>query len=468
MAHDLRGHQGREATRRWLKENFHWSTMYQDIIRYTKECLTCQQRKDTVNTPYPLGTISSKHFNDIVAADIMSGVFPTPDGHTSILVMSDYFTRLKVAVALKNKTASEVLDAMKSAWFNVYGHPKRLLTDRGTEFLDGETLSYLKQNGTEKVNTTPYHPQTDGSVERFNRTLQQMLATTCPSQDAWNTKLKEVCDAYNSTPNISTGYSPLWLAGLGSQEDTGSKVFGGGIFASKKDEQTALKQASSHVAQANLQKEKAAVENAKKILNGKYAVGSWVLVRPPKLKSTPFGKLERPWTGPWKILQRKSLWTLLVQEGAHGLSKIINIANAKPYFGPKPVSQSVPQVAKGTTATTTKACEVSRWYPRAVPRQTVPMPILSQPDQVQTTSIENAEESVNESQGLSDVIQLQTAMAEEISEEQNAESSETTTVQEVSVERVIQEQVVQDVPEASNLRRSTRSRKAPVRYGDEE
>ena len=64
--------------------------------------------------------------------------------------------------------------------FTRHGVPSELLSDRGASFLSKLLQVYLVM-GIHKANTTPYHPQTDGLVERFNRTLLAMLSKTVES-----------------------------------------------------------------------------------------------------------------------------------------------------------------------------------------------------------------------------------------------------------------------------------------------
>ncbi len=63
-----------------------------------------------------------------------------------------------------------------------------------------------------KTNTAPYRPQSDGLVERFNRTLIAMLSKLCTDkQTDWDTHLPYIMCAYRATRNESTGFSPNHL-----------------------------------------------------------------------------------------------------------------------------------------------------------------------------------------------------------------------------------------------------------------
>ena len=66
--------------------------------------------------------------------------------------------------------------------------------------------------GIKKVNTTVYHPQTDGLVERFNRTLTSMLAKTVKKDDSdWDKHLPYVLYPYRTSLQESTKESPFFL-----------------------------------------------------------------------------------------------------------------------------------------------------------------------------------------------------------------------------------------------------------------
>ena len=63
-----------------------------------------------------------------------------------------------------------------------HGIPEQLLSDRGANFLSELILETCKVLGVKKLNTSGYHPQTDGLVEKFNSTLTNMIAKSYESR----------------------------------------------------------------------------------------------------------------------------------------------------------------------------------------------------------------------------------------------------------------------------------------------
>ena len=116
------------------------------------------------------------------------------------------------AFPIPNQEAITVADKLVDGVFMRFGIPSQLHSDQGSQFesrLMSEVRTLL---GIQKSRTTPYHPQCDGMVERFNRTLLSMLATHCKSNPwDWEKHLQKVCFAYNSSIHTSTGFSPFYL-----------------------------------------------------------------------------------------------------------------------------------------------------------------------------------------------------------------------------------------------------------------
>ena len=91
------------------------------------------------------------------------------------------------------------------------GIPDELLTDQGSNFVS-ELLNQLSSLlRIRRIKTSPYHPQTDGLVERFNDTLKRMLRWFIKAPGAWDELLPYLLFSYREMPQVSTGFSPFEL-----------------------------------------------------------------------------------------------------------------------------------------------------------------------------------------------------------------------------------------------------------------
>ena len=125
-------------------------------------------------------------------------------------MIQDYFTKWADAVPLPDQSASRITTELIK-FFCTYGPPQILHSDQGRNFESAIFTQVLDAFGVHKSRTTPYHPQGDGMVERFNRTLLQLLRTYVTSQHDWETYLPHVLYAYRTSQHTATGVSPFLL-----------------------------------------------------------------------------------------------------------------------------------------------------------------------------------------------------------------------------------------------------------------
>ncbi|KAL0190638.1 hypothetical protein M9458_013336, partial [Cirrhinus mrigala] len=132
-------------------------------------------------------------------------------GHRFALVLVDYATRYPEAVPLRSISAKSVADALFRLISRV-GIPKEILTDQGTAFMSRTLRELYELLGIKSIRTSVHHPQTDGLVERFNRTLKTMIRKFV-HEDAknWDKWLEPLLFAVREVPQASTGFSPFEL-----------------------------------------------------------------------------------------------------------------------------------------------------------------------------------------------------------------------------------------------------------------
>ena len=146
-----------------------------------------------------------------IAMDIVGPLPKSRSGKRYILVVCDYATRFPEAIPMRSIDAAQVAEELLQLFARV-GVPDEILTDQGSNFTSHLLTEIYKMLHVHPIRTTPYHPQTDGLVERFNKTLKSMLrkAVTKEGKD-WDKLIPYLLFAYREVPQASTGFSPFEL-----------------------------------------------------------------------------------------------------------------------------------------------------------------------------------------------------------------------------------------------------------------
>jgi len=172
QSHDIptSGHQGIAKTLGRLQDGAYWVGMAQDVAKYCKQCTICQQAKLPGPTPAPLTNVPIGEPWKMLASDILE-VPVSRHNNRYLLVVMDYWAE---AVPLQDQTAASISAVIIKICCS-FGIPDILCSNQGRNFESQLLRDVMTAFGIQKSQTTAYHPQSDGMVERFNRSLLQLL-----------------------------------------------------------------------------------------------------------------------------------------------------------------------------------------------------------------------------------------------------------------------------------------------------
>ena len=202
--------------------------MGEGVARWCAECVPCAMKKpgpgrrrnpmQHVNTGSPL---------ERIAIYIVGPLPRMENGNEYIMVMIDYFTKWAEAYALPYHTAQTVADKLLNEFVCRFAVPQRIHTDQGREFESHLFARICEVLETEKTRTTPYRPQSDELVERFNKALQQMLSIFVNENSSdWDDYIPLLLMAYTCSQQQSI-QCPQTLLTLGREATLPLEMTGG-------------------------------------------------------------------------------------------------------------------------------------------------------------------------------------------------------------------------------------------------
>jgi transposase InsO family protein len=196
-----------------FRKEFYWPTMVADVYDHVKLCHECTKENPTLRKRSKEITLfPSEQPLDFVAIDILGPLTKTIKGHQYILVIADRFSKLVRTMPLTTITTFTVASALYHHWVFVYGAPRLLLSDNGTQFNSKFFQACCQILGIHQKFTTAYHPQCNGQVERFNRTiLSQLRKYIGEHQNDWDLFNGALTYAYNTQVHTPTGCTPFEL-----------------------------------------------------------------------------------------------------------------------------------------------------------------------------------------------------------------------------------------------------------------
>ncbi|CAF4152957.1 unnamed protein product, partial [Rotaria sordida] len=206
-------HFGRDKTIHKIKQRYFWPSMYKDINNYIKSCIPCAQfnprRQKNPGTLRPIKPPEGVW--QLVSMDFHGPITPTSQrGNKYIICLTDVLSKFVITKAVRDNTAQTAIRFLKEDIISKFGTPRCILTDNGTHFTSTLMNELIKQIGSTHLYSTPYHPQTNGQVERYNSTMDAKIAALSNLRKTdWDDQLSFVTFNYNTSIHSSTKQIPF-------------------------------------------------------------------------------------------------------------------------------------------------------------------------------------------------------------------------------------------------------------------
>ena len=344
-AGSLAGHLGATKTLKSVQMRYYWVGMKEDVRSFIRKCEACARRKSTgKKRRAPLQQRRSGSPMERIALDILGPLPETNDGNKYIMVVGDYYTKFVEAYPIPDEKASTVAPKLVEEFMCRYGVPREIHTDQGRNFESQLFKEVCQILGIKKTRTTPYNPKSDGMIERFNRTLLDMLVTLIDpgkNQRDWDKHVPLATAAYRSAVHETTQETPNMVMfgrelkmpsdhyAIQSETEVGTDY----VEKLRERMDDIYSRINEHT-QKNLRRQKKNYD--KKMAGNSYEEGNYVWLRNDLRHKGVSPKLSYRWDGPYKIKTKLSDVTYRIQRSPRAKMRIVHFDRLKPYVGDEP------------------------------------------------------------------------------------------------------------------------------------
>lgn len=199
------GHIGASKMKALARQYVYWKNIDHDIEVFVKNCSGCKQVRKmppkTNNHPwiYPETPWHRVHLD-----------FAGPFMNTYFLLIVDAHSKWLEVFQMYAITTSKTIKILREV-FARFGLPATIVTDNGTQFTSGEFAEFIRANGIQHKYSAPYHPSTNGQVERYVQVVKNGLKAMANETGDLDQKLANLLMQHRKTPHPLTGASPAEL-----------------------------------------------------------------------------------------------------------------------------------------------------------------------------------------------------------------------------------------------------------------
>lgn len=304
------GHNGIVKTQARLRELYWWPRMNAEVrsaVCACKICNTSDKSAKTSPTPLQPVPLPERPWSK-VGIDVVGPFERAEPACRYAITLVDYFSKWPEVQFCPNVTTRRITDFLR-AIFAREGYPDSVVSDNGPQFISGEFETFLKVRGIKHQLVSVYYPQSNGQVERFNRTLKGFLQCATLERSSIRSSLVDYLMIYRCTPHARTGLSPALLL-HGRKPRTRLNILG---LSSAQFLQNPIEelQRLRHRVQQRQQYTKEYTDRRRAAKTPRFRVGDWVRVKKPG----KVAKGESAFGPPLRIMKRVGRWTFRLGDG---------------------------------------------------------------------------------------------------------------------------------------------------------
>ena len=293
LVHGL-SHPGTSATVRIMGSKFVWHGIAKGVRAWARGSIGCQTAKVHRHNRAPLHKFERANARFAHVHVDLVGPLPSSKGYTHLLTVIDRFTRWPEAIPLTQTDTAAIGRAFAMHWVARFGVPADITSDRGPQFTSDIWRAMAESLGAKIHHTTAYHPQANGLVERFHRSLKAALRARL-TMTAWIDELPWVLLGLRTMPKQDLGASVAEMV-YGSPLTVPGTFVGPGSNPEAADHLQQMRDMAGRLVP---------VPDA---WHGTKAVAStrgleeeeYIFVR----REASHSPLQTPYTGPYRVLQR--------------------------------------------------------------------------------------------------------------------------------------------------------------------
>ena len=198
-------HPGTTRMKAVARSYFWWGGLDKDIESISKTCNACQAMKSSPPVAplhpwvWPNAPWKRLHLD-----------FAGPFLGKMLFVLVDAHSMWPEVAIMSSTTFASTIEVLRSL-FARYGLPEQVVSDNGPQFTSDEFAQFLKLNGVKHIRSAPYHPASNGQVERFIQTLKRALKLSESSGQSFSRHLSQFLFEYRASPHATTNRPPSQL-----------------------------------------------------------------------------------------------------------------------------------------------------------------------------------------------------------------------------------------------------------------